>query len=174
MKQIKKYILIDYSDRYNEELQPYHGKAVALDIADNNAPFPSLFIIHEMRVRGFHPFHNTSPEVPADNAIDWQDWVITKGAWDDTRSQFHRREPHGSGAPGLPQMPSMPPTNSSAERKSSASGTQRLELNEKVIADILAATHAMPSWKECEREGTKWTGTAEENKQKYLSISQDS
>jgi hypothetical protein len=57
--------------------------------------------------------------------------------------------------------------------ESSGSGTRHLELNEKVIADILAATHAMPSWKECEMEGTSWTGTAEENKQKYLSMSRD-
>jgi len=27
----------------------------------------------------------------------------------------------------------------------------------------------MPSWKACEVEGTSWTGTAEENIQKYIS-----
>ena len=51
-----------------------------------------------------------------------------------------------------------------------AGGTQRLELNEQVFADILAATRAMPSRKECDIGGTRWTGTAEENRLKYLSI----
>ncbi len=169
MKQAQKFVLIDYSDRPNIDIQPYHGKAIALDIADKYAPFPSLFIIHEMRVRGFHPFHDTSPDVPDDNAINWQDWITTGGVWDTTRSQFRRRGPDGSRAPGLLQIPLMTQINTSG---GSASGTRRLELNDKVFADILAATRAMPSWKECEKEGTKWTGTAEENKQRYLSISQ--
>jgi hypothetical protein len=45
MKQAKKFVLIDYSDHYYDDIQPYHGKAIALDIADKYAPFPSLFII---------------------------------------------------------------------------------------------------------------------------------
>ncbi|KAN0105568.1 hypothetical protein V8E52_010919 [Russula decolorans] len=40
----KKFVLIDYSDHYYDDIQPYHGKAIALDIADKYAPFPSLFI----------------------------------------------------------------------------------------------------------------------------------
>jgi hypothetical protein len=169
MKQIKRLVLVNYSDQYNELLQPYHGKAIALDIADQYAPFPSSFIIHEMRVRGFHPFHNPHPEVPSDDAIQWENWITTRGVWDDARSQFHRHRPHGSGAPRLPQIRLM---DTSGGGESSASGMQRLELNNKVIADILAATREMPSWKECEIEGTSSTGTAEENRQKYLPISQ--
>jgi hypothetical protein len=168
MEQAKKFILINYSDQYKVDLAPYHGKAIALDITDIHTPFPSLFIIHEMRVRGYHPFHDTSLGVPDNDTIDWQDWVKTNGVWDNTGSHFHRHRPglHNSGTPKLPQMPSI---TTSGGGESSASGTQPLELNEKVIADILAATHAMPSWKECEMEGTRWMGTAEENKQKYLS-----
>jgi hypothetical protein len=166
IKQAKKYVLINYSDRYYDDLQPYHGKAIALDIADKRAPFPSLFVIHEMHVCGYRPFHDTSPDVPNDNAINWQDWVITSGVWDNTESQFRCHGLHTSGAPELPQKPSM---ITSGGGEPSASGTRCLELNEKVIADILAATRAMPSWKECEMEGTSWTGTAEENTQKYLS-----
>lgn len=54
-----------------------------------------------------------------------------------------------------------------------SSGTHRLEpltSSEKVIADMLEATHAMPPWKACELEGTSWTGTAEENLENYRSI----
>jgi len=161
--------MIDYSDQDNQYLSPFHGKAIALDVADKYAPFPSLFIIHEMCVCGYHPFHGTHPVVPNDNAIEWQDWVKTSGVWDNTRSQFRRHGHHGGGAPGLPQIQSMTPINTSG---GSASGTRHLELDEKVIADILAVTRAMALWKECEIEGTRWIGTAEENKEKYLSISQ--
>jgi hypothetical protein len=43
-------------------------------------------------------------------------------------------------------------------------------LNADVITDILTATCAMLSWKACQIEGMSWTGTAEENIQKYASI----
>lgn len=76
---IRKFVLINYSGR--EELQPFHGKAVALDIKDRHVPFPSLFIIHEMRVRGFHPFEPVSPAVPDD--ILWQGWILSKEVFDD-------------------------------------------------------------------------------------------
>ncbi len=173
MKQIQKFIFIHYSDQEDlaGDLQSYHGKAVALNIADNYTPLPSLFILHEMRVRGFHPFHDTSPDVPVNDAINWQDWVITRGVWDNSTNQFHR---HGPSPPSLPQTLQMTPAMTTSGGGPSGSGTQHLELNEKVFADILAATRAMPSWKACVIEGTRWTGTAEENKEKYLSILQGS
>ena len=166
MKQAQKFVLIDYSDQPNQALQPYHGKAVALDISDKHVPFPSLFIIHEMRVRGHHPFHNITPDVPANNAIDWQQWVTTSDVWDNTGGHFRRGEL--CGGPGLSQTLSATPITTSG---GGGTGTQPLEFNENTIVNILAATHAMPSWKECVLEGTSWTGTAEENRQKYLSIS---
>jgi hypothetical protein len=135
-RQAKKFVLIDYSDHYYDDIQPYHGKAIALDVADKHTPFPSLFIIHEMRVRGYHPFHDTSPYVPDDDAIDWQDWVKTCGVWDNTRSHFHRHELHNSGAPERPQMPQMlqmPSMTVSGGGESSASGTRPLDYNKKVI-----------------------------------------
>jgi hypothetical protein len=52
----------------------------------------------------------------------------------------------------------------------SSSGTRKLELNAGVIADILAATHAMPSWKACQMENTSWSGTTDENIQRYVSL----
>ena len=52
IKQILKFVFINYSG--NEYLQEFHGKAIAIDVKDKYAPFASLFIIHEMRVRGFN------------------------------------------------------------------------------------------------------------------------
>ena len=48
-------------------------------------------------------------------------------------------------------------------------GGNTLELNDNVIAEILAATRAMPSWNACMMEGMSWDGTADENTQKYIS-----
>lgn len=56
-----------------------------------------------------------------------------------------------------------------ASTGASTDGYRPLELNNDFIADILAATHAMPSWKACVMEGTSWDGTAEENVQRYIS-----
>jgi hypothetical protein len=86
--------------------------------------------------------------VPDNDAIDWQDWVKTDGVLDNTGSHFHRHRLHNRGAPELPQMPQMPSMTTSGGDESPACGTRPLELNEKVIADIVAATRAMPSWKE--------------------------
>ncbi len=68
-------MFINYSGAH--DLQPYHGKAVALDIMDRYVPFPSTFIIHEMCVRGSCPFAPIVPDVPDD--INWQDWILSDG-----------------------------------------------------------------------------------------------
>jgi len=170
IKQAKQFVLINYSDRNDDsddDLRPYHGKAIALDIGDKHAPFPSSFIIHEMRVRGFYPFSNTAPDIPADDVFPWQDWITTGNIWDSNNNMFRKgsNQTSSSAAFPLPQSLSMTPMGGGP----STSGMRHLELNEQVIADILAATRSMPSWKACEVEGTGWTGTTEENIQKYLS-----
>jgi hypothetical protein len=43
-------------------------------------------------------------------------------------------------------------------------------MNDGAIAEILTATRAMPSWRACVMEGTSWTGKAEENIGKYVSL----
>ncbi|ESK89397.1 copper transporter, partial [Moniliophthora roreri MCA 2997] len=63
--------------------------------------------------------------------------------------------------------PQFQPTMASASDVSS--GGRKVALSLDVIANILAATCAMPSWKACQMEGTNWTGTAEENMQTYMS-----
>jgi len=166
-KQIKKFVFVNYSG--TPHLQEFHSKAIALDIKDRHAPFPSLFIIHEMRVRGFHPFAHIPdiPDIPSN--IAWQDWISLGGVFDDVTSSFKRNEPSRNSnnsvtAQSQPQFP--PPTTNTG---GTSPGGRTLTLNEDVISDILAATHAMPSWKACQVEGTSWSGTAEENIETYVS-----
>lgn len=153
-------MFVNYSNR--AYLQQFHGKAVALDSKDINTPFPSLFLIHEMRVRGFNPFQPIAPTVP--NDIIWQDWILSEQLFDNASDFFRRDSPlpsHNDG-PAQAQLPPLPTTTASPSQRT-------VPLNADVISDILAATHAMSSWKACQIEGTSWTGTAEENVEKYVS-----
>lgn len=45
-------------------LQPFHGKALTLDMGHNQVPFPFLFMIHEICARGFYPFEPVVPSIP--------------------------------------------------------------------------------------------------------------
>ena len=151
-------MFINYAAR--PDLQQFHGKAIALNINDRNSPFPSLFIIHEMRVRGFHPFQLVSPTIPDD--IHWQDWVSSEQVFDNASASFTRNMPPHNERSAETQLLSDP-------RTTAPSGQRTVALNADDINDILAATRAMPSWKACVVEGTSWTGTVEENIQKYVS-----
>ncbi|KIL67606.1 hypothetical protein M378DRAFT_9375 [Amanita muscaria Koide BX008] len=84
--EIQKFVFVNYSD--HPTLRKFHGKAIALDIKDRHAPFPSLFIIHEMRARGFHPFAPSNPDMPEDSA--WQDWILSESVFDDVSHSFKR------------------------------------------------------------------------------------
>ncbi|KAH9013519.1 hypothetical protein EDB84DRAFT_1568609 [Lactarius hengduanensis] len=82
----QRFVLVNYSGI--PELRTFHGKAVALDSRDHHAPFPSLFIIHEMRVRSLHPFSPSSPEVPGNSPF--QDWVLLDSVYDTISRSFKR------------------------------------------------------------------------------------
>ncbi|EJD04317.1 uncharacterized protein FOMMEDRAFT_167528 [Fomitiporia mediterranea MF3/22] len=167
---IRKFVFVNYSG--SDYLQQFHGKTIALDTSDRYAPFPSLFIIHEMRVRGFHPFNPVSPDMS--NDPPWQDWILSDGVLKDDISNdaanFFNREgpPHGNdnSVSSQTQLQFQP---MAANTGGTSSGRHTLALNENVIADILAATRALPSWRACEMEGTDWSGTAAENIEKYVS-----
>ncbi|KAF7977926.1 hypothetical protein HWV62_1987 [Athelia sp. TMB] len=159
-EQIRKFVLINYSGRL--ELQQYHGKAISLDAGDTHSPFPSIFIIHEMRVRGYHPFAPTDPLVPGN--YPWQDWILTDGVFDDASGLFKRDSPSGNHNSGF-----LPLQTQHTTANAGGNADSGLALNENVIADILAATRAGASWKACVIEGTNWAGTTEDNIQKYVS-----
>ena len=150
-------------------LEQFHGKAIGLDIRDRHAPFASLFILHEIRVRGFHPFEPIEPAVP--NDVPWQDWILSDCVFSNATGSFRRDSPldnrdnsnNSSSAQSQPQF--QPTTMSTGD---ASSGEHRIALNEDVIAEILAVTRAMPSWKACEVDGTSWTDTAHENIDRYV------
>lgn len=161
-EQSRKFVFVNYSGR--TYLEQFDGKAIALQSDDCYAPFPPLFIIHEMRVRGFHPFQPTSLYV-ADNP-PWQQWILSDGVFDEARHEFIR---HGNNISSQPQPRYQARTTGTAAKSGQASGSTLAPLDADIIADILAATHAMPSCRACQMEGMNWSGTAEESIQTYIS-----
>ena len=165
-KQVGKFVLINYSNE--RTLRPFHGNAIAVDIKDRYAPFPSIFTIHEMRVRGYNPFAPVVHNLPDD--IPWQDWILSDGVFNNVSGSFNRDKPprnrySNNSASAQAQLQFQPTTMNAGD----ASTRRVVEMNADVISDILAATYAMPSWKACQMEGTRWTGTGEENIKKYVS-----
>jgi hypothetical protein len=213
------FVFINYSGR--PDLNILHGKAIAIDIDEQHAPFPSIFIVHEMRVRGHNPFQPIQPNLP--DVIPWQDWIdgdLFRDMPNPTNTLFRRNHPDddgdendgggdnggdggggdggdggggngggggggngGDGGGGADiddanhnnrNQRNLPRRSGCKARQQktmagTSSGTRKLELNAGVIADILAVTHAMPSWKACQMENTSWNGTADENIRKYVS-----
>ncbi|KXN82322.1 hypothetical protein AN958_02703 [Leucoagaricus sp. SymC.cos] len=141
----QKFVFVNYS---NEPiLQQFHSKAIALNIKDHYAPFPSLFILHEMRVHRFCPFEPIEPDMPDDGP--WQDWITSDGVFDNVSDSFKRDSPPDNGDNNNNNSLSMQsqhqhqPTMTS--KGGASSGKHKITLNADVIAEILTATHAMPS-----------------------------
>ena len=163
---MKKFVLFNHSQ--GEGLQEYDRKAVALDTQSRYTPFPSLFLIHEMRVRGFHPFTPIQP--PIGSNPPFQEWISRLGIYDNSKGAFLREKPTGSGRGGSGggkiDIPFGTTTGQSPQE--APEGQILLDLNRNTFMEILAATRAMPSWKACVAEGLSWDGTADENIEKYV------
>ncbi|KAF5348046.1 hypothetical protein D9758_009991 [Tetrapyrgos nigripes] len=67
---------VNYGDT-NEPYNKLHFKYIGLQPEERYSPIPALFLIHECRVRSFHPFKSIQ-ELPSD--FQWADWVITSAA----------------------------------------------------------------------------------------------
>lgn len=164
--QARKFVLINYWDY--SPMAPYHGKAIALDTTHRYSPFSSLFIIHEIRVRAYNPFQPTLHDIPTNPP--WQDWILSCGMIDEAGAFIREYKPPEDFYASQETFTQFPLATAEAGGDTSSSGSLVIgQPNADTIADILAATRAMPSWKACVIEGTSWDGTAEENVQRYVS-----
>lgn len=86
-------MFINFSD--DPQYQTHHGKAIAINAHEDHSPFPALFLVHEQRVRGFHPFNNISPEIYEN--VPWQDWILSDDVVDNVPGpgHFKRQSPSG-------------------------------------------------------------------------------
>jgi hypothetical protein len=150
------FIFVNYSNRV--ELNPFHGAVIAIDSDDVYAPFPSLFIIHEMRVRGFHPFQPVQPSNIPDN-LTFVDWIDAEDLWDADKGCCNREKPPREGSARKNENG---PTFKVRGRKR-ALGVER---QRHCRNSYCYARHAVV---EGQLKNTSWEGTAEENIQKYVS-----
>ncbi|KAF8551908.1 hypothetical protein OG21DRAFT_1512134 [Imleria badia] len=145
-----KFIFVNQSNSPYD--QQFHGKAIGLDICHRLCPFPSLFIIHEMRVRGFYPFQLEStdhPPGPVAGDAPWQDWMLADGVINRATGTIIRDSPHSyaSSANVATHSPHCQPGGYTQ--------ASSLALTPSHISHILCASQAMPSWKACQIAGVR-------------------
>jgi hypothetical protein len=163
--QSRRFVLVNQSNHY--DLDQYHGKCIPLNISEWHTPFPSVFIIHEMRVRGFHPFQTAAP-INIDTTV-WQDWITADAVYNRTTEWFECK-PAPSQGPAPAPAPASTSASASTPAPAPASGINHMQMGDAAMNAILQATRDSASWKACELEAKTWTGTAEENTRAYLAI----
>ncbi|KAH8924262.1 hypothetical protein BT69DRAFT_1261585 [Atractiella rhizophila] len=178
LPQSQKYVLINYGRI--SSLAAYHGKALPIQPAHRYAPFVSIFLIHEARVRGQWPFVDPDINIAADPL--YQDWVYQCGfVVDGNLNQNPPIPPSSFGASGsrgdgvdssadsFSSVPSsIPPLTRTFPPD--APGFTTIRFSDNDIKSVLAAARDMPTWKACIAENTEWRGTAEENIKVYKQI----
>ena len=172
--QDRKYVFINVSG--SPWLRSYHGKAVALSPDDRHAVFPTAFLIHEVRARAFHPFVDGRFDIPA--PIQFQDWIFKEGYVADDGTLMHKHKSSRPAqidptatpmhpVPGLGPAGDSSATQTDSQERPGQQPSQLAYIDQADVAKILAATHQMFSWRACMMEGTDWSGTTEQNVQKY-------
>ena len=154
----RKFVYINISGV--EDDQPYHGKAIGLDIRDKFAPFPTLFIIQEKRARGRWPFASVGGDIPDDPP--WQDqWITSSRVLRNTGEDgfFHRDEVREDQEDAEEEVEEIPQLLANLMAglafPLSVEGVEMALLNA-VVNEIVAETHRSASWRACVQEGTNW------------------
>ncbi|KAI1789193.1 hypothetical protein LXA43DRAFT_1022301 [Ganoderma leucocontextum] len=87
-----KFVLINVD---SPSLDIFHGKAVGIDIHDQDAPYPLLFNVQEIQGREDNPLKfPTTPSILG--KIEWQDWLLSKGVVDLDTSSLRRARPRSN------------------------------------------------------------------------------
>ncbi|KAJ3507027.1 hypothetical protein NLJ89_g6533 [Agrocybe chaxingu] len=159
------FVAVNHSQDPNWEA--LHGNVLHFNTNTKRCPFPTAFLWHEYRVRGFHPTRGDRL-VPikrgglqgggffgrGDGAEPHHDNVARRGGGGDPGNAGagagEHVEAHGSGHDDV-NMPTFTP--------------MRLEGDS--LAAWLKAAREHSSWKDCVVENTSWDGTAAENIEKY-------
>ncbi|KAH9830367.1 uncharacterized protein C8Q71DRAFT_862657 [Rhodofomes roseus] len=156
--ELNKYVFVNHSGAPAEA--PFHGKAVALESHHANAPFPSLFLVHEYRVRGFFPFREPALDVAL--PVPWQDWLLARGVID-AKGDIRRERPAGTNMPTQSGASTPLPACSWLDLAPGCSPPGLYTIappTSDVAARIVAATHNLPTWTACELEGRDSEGLA--------------
>ncbi|KAF5360468.1 hypothetical protein D9756_004542 [Leucocoprinus leucothites] len=153
--QAQKFVFINYSGI--QSLQKFHGKAIPLDIREPDTPFPSVFILHEMRVRGTYPFRPAEPDIPEYQDITWQEWVLSEDLFDNVTGLFRRDRPPGfrysdeEDVKASTEVPVLQCLGTTIPQGSPSH--DMVNADNGVVDEILQATWELASWRACVQEG---------------------
>ncbi|KAF5352052.1 hypothetical protein D9758_009376 [Tetrapyrgos nigripes] len=132
---------VNYGDT-NEPYNKLHFKYIGLQPEERYSPIPALFLIHECRVRSFHPFKSIQ-ELPSD--FQWADWVPRTAQNDIDRSLPPPPSPPDE-SPHQDNMISANETGGGYDSTRTATGeTSRLTFDEHTIQEILQAQRDLPT-----------------------------
>ena len=169
-QQIRIFVYVNFSQI--QDLEQFHGKAVKLDSGHRHSPLPILFLIQEMRTRGFYPWCTDRPiHRPLSTTYTVDD--IGRGGVADlggasVNDTGGMDEPDGSGGAasscGEPGEP--PSTGINQQYLTFGNPFQDPELLESMRREW----EQLPNWKSANIEGLTWEGTAEENARKYIDL----
>ncbi|KAH7905798.1 hypothetical protein BJ138DRAFT_1017213, partial [Hygrophoropsis aurantiaca] len=143
------FVFVNFSQK--RSLEQFHAKTVVLDPNHDHSPFPAPFLIQEMRMRGFYPWHADRP-IPRPLSPTYS--LVDCGG--------------GAGAAGFGGG-----SGGAASPRSHDGPQEYLVLGNPfqdpaLLESMRRQWQQLPNWKAATVEGLTWEGTAEENARKYI------
>jgi hypothetical protein len=172
-EQYRKFVMVNHSR--HPMLEQYHGKAVLLDPDNTRVPFYTLFIIHEIRVRGRWPFMG---DRAISSPVSDADWITQRLNQQPVQGLPPSLAPPLQGPDGSTLLPASAPGGSSdsglVSYMTGPSGEQYIVFTNPfnspaALEKEVKALRQTSTWKACIIENTSWEGTGTENISRYLS-----
>ncbi|KAF8817172.1 hypothetical protein BYT27DRAFT_7153801 [Phlegmacium glaucopus] len=143
------FVVINHSQ--HPAYESIHGNVLHFNTNTKQCPFPTTFLWHECRVRGFNPTYGDRP-------------VIIKRGGLRGGGFFGRCDGAGAGAG---EQVEGHDANASGHDDTNTLTFTPMHMGDDNFAAWLKAAQQHSSWKDCVIENLSWNGTAAENIEKY-------
>ncbi|KAF8966628.1 hypothetical protein BDZ97DRAFT_1917438 [Flammula alnicola] len=151
------------------DYESIHGNVLHFDTNTKRCPFPTAFLWHEYRVRGFHPTYGDRPVTIKRGSLQGGYFSRRHGAGvlNDGAHGCDGGEGHGYGGVGAGEQVEGHDASVSGHDDMKPLTFTPMRLEGHNLAAWLKAAREHSSWKDCVVENLSWNGTAEENVEKY-------
>ena len=146
-----------------------HGNVLNFNTETKRCPFPTAFLWHEYRVRGFHPTRN-------DRAVNFKKiggglssggFSGGSGAGVDDGHESYDSGGDRNGGSGAGEQIDGHASGQDDPITASSFHPARMSFDGDEFSAWLKAAKQHSSWRDCVMENTSWSGTAEQNIEKY-------
>jgi len=168
--QTNEFIVVNHSQIPGYET--IHGTVLHFNTDAKRCPFPTAFLWHEYRVRGFHPTRGDRPVNPKRIGGSLQGGGFSGGpdgvgVHDDGRHD--EGGDHSNGGTGAGEQVDGHDANVSGQDdpKTAPFTPAPMSFGGDEFSAWLKAAKQHSSWRDCVMENTSWSGTAEQNIEKY-------